>query len=107
MNNRPLQPGDLCLIVGYKNSPDNVGMLCRLVKFVDAGLFEYRGKTSASAGSYWLVDGDRLSVFRVISGVKKNTGWCLVAANHLMRIDGDPDAESDKLKQDLPQEETV
>lgn len=84
---RPLEPGDLCLIVGFMTNAANVGKTCTLQKMVgpevpfvnpcdDTDVLLHIGDEPT-----WLVTGDGL----ISSCARK--GYALVAPKHLMRID--------------------
>lgn len=93
MNNRPLQPGDLCWILPSPNTYDApTSHQCVLEEHCPAG-----------------------SIIRHPTGFKRTNvdGWYVklqdgasaaVATKFLLRIDGDPDAEQGKINEEKPEE---
>lgn len=102
MNSRPLQPGDLCFINRDRAELNGVMVSlpsnqCILINRIPSGsliTFEGQNRTILVKEDYWrtelLVGGEGIFPER----------W-------LIRIDGNPDAESDQIKQEEPEEVTA
>jgi hypothetical protein len=97
--NHNFKPGDLAMIVGAYNVPDNIGKHCELIEYLRVeDISEWvdpadglRVQNSAD-GPAWLVVGE---------GVKSwcgGSGWVLADARHLMPLRGDfsPDKQSSR-----------
>lgn len=99
---KKLEAGIVCVITGYKNSPENIGKGCTLVKIIqpDEVFTTPSGDRvqSASKSVSWLCTGDNL-----LSYPPKFRGWCLVLPQHLTPITPDDkiQAEQDKIESDL------
>lgn len=99
---KKLEVGMVCVITGYKNSPENLGKGCTLVKIIQPD--EYFTAPdgiliqSVSKSVTWLCEGDNL-----LSHRHNYRGWCLVRPEHLTPItpDNKIQAEQDKLEGDL------
>lgn len=88
--NMKLEPGIKALIIGYRHSPENLGKVVTLVKFLRKG--EISPNKRPVAGDLWHVEGENL--FQVVKGTftgkfEKPTGghsFTFVPPKHLLPI---------------------
>lgn len=94
------KPGDLAMIVGAYNVPDNIGKQCELIEYLRVE--EISGWVDPSdglriqnsaGGPAWLVVGEGLKSW---CGC---TGWVIADARHLMPLRGDFTHEQQKAKE--------
>jgi len=97
-SNKPIEPGCLCMIVGYKNHPHNMGKIVTALEKVDSGckgitMNKYQG------GEGWRVAGEDLAVvWQTFDGQGISTGHSqtFVGEKHLMRLDDGEDIQTKK-----------
>lgn len=89
--NHQFKAGDLALIVGARKCPQNIGLTCELVEFLEVGQVsawrdpaDNRPVVNGADAPCWLVVGDGLA-----SGIEQTTGACLVLRPHIMPLRGD------------------
>lgn len=89
MNNRPLQLGDVCLIVGFRRFDYNLGKTCTLVRFMNTGdSFTRNGEMIRNDGEpAWFVEGASLEIS--MNWTRTVAGFSLEVERHLMPIRGD------------------
>ncbi|WP_426113540.1 hypothetical protein [Pseudomonas sp. DSP3-2-2] len=94
--------GDLAMIVGAFNVPDNIGQQCELIEYlrledISAWVDPADGRRvqNAADGPAWLVVGEGLKSWC------GSTGWVLADERHLMPLRGDF-APADELSQVVP-----
>lgn len=96
MKNNELKPGDLCLIVGFRNSDINLGKTCTVAMLVPKGIsVEFNGRTwSPPKEDSCIIAGDTLVNHSARRGFFKD-GFSGVAQKYLIKIeDGDPDKQT-------------
>lgn len=108
MFNDQLKAGDVCLIVGAVNCPENIGKMCTLKQHLAPGESVttpsgYYGRFVSPASEAWLIEGEGVfSKTTFYDGdTVKEKGWCIAPPQHLMKIDGhkEPEANGEKLVQ--------
>lgn len=93
--------GDLAIVVGAVNTPQNIGRTVTLEVFLPAnsGKLEYKGSTFASSdvADCWIVSAEGLISYAAISDKKfhHKTGIAVCRQRHLMPLKGDPDELKD------------
>lgn len=100
MNNRPLQPGDLCVIVGCGISDIDLGRSVTLVSFHNAytQIPLPDGTVGRCATPVWVVTAPGLHHAEVDKIEKR--GYAYYRPYWLRRISGDPDAETETVGQE-------
>jgi hypothetical protein len=103
-----LKPGDLCVIVKCKSSPEFVGMSVELIAQVLPGQCYYVPDTPyafKNDGDYsgWVVEGEGFPM-TFNNRVQEISPFACFADECLMKINGDPD-EHKELKSKIPEKE--
>ena len=98
---KELHAGQICLIIGCKYDPINIGKTCTLVEMLPAGFCRYNHPIDGSlqfaetGKSCWIVVGDGICCRKVLSGIQMD-GHAIISPNHLMPITGESFDESIK-----------
>ena len=104
--NGNIEPGMLCVIVGYIKTPVNVGKVCTTIQLLQPGeIYVYGGKTrryedTENKGPAWLVEGENLTLRTRDNGsevwVQKQANITLASPSNLMPIKPDKGIENER-----------